>query len=168
MKLFILVSLSGLSTCVADSALPVDVCELLRRPLQSNGTMVHARGVIDFGAGEDGLALIPESCDFQFIIKGHLFPNAVELQPPESKRLLLHRVDFKSDEAAFRVLFALRERTQGRVRIAATAVGVFETRSPLESLVREDRPFPRYGFGHMNGRPAQIILKTLRDIRTLR
>jgi hypothetical protein len=53
-------------------------------------------------------------------------------------------------------------------RIHATVVGLFETKTPIEDLVYFSVAHPegwRIGFGHLGAWPAQILVKTIADMR---
>ena len=52
--------------------------------------------------------------------------------------------------------------------IQATVIGLFETKVPTESLVQVTPVHPegaRAGYGHMAGWAAQIVVKTITDMR---
>jgi hypothetical protein len=70
------------------------------------------------------------------------------------------------DEEALNEFLALQRRVDRRTEhIQATVIGVFETRTPIDDLVKHDGHNPYNGFGHMNAAPAQILVRTMTDMR---
>jgi hypothetical protein len=148
------------------TAKPIDVCALFADPVAFNGLMIRVRGTILTGAGEGGPWLSGEHCRSRISVKNHEFPNIIELADPEDKIQRLHPVDFVWDEASLQQFESMLRRLNRKTEhLRVTVIGVFETRTPLSDLVQEKRPFPDNGFGHMNGSPAQILVKTMLDIQ---
>jgi hypothetical protein len=53
-------------------------------------------------------------------------------------------------------------------RLSAVVTGLFETRIPTDKLVRKNvrtGENQRIGFGHMGGFPAQIVVRSIANIR---
>lgn len=142
------------------------MCDLFREPARWNGVLVQVSGVIDPGTGgEDGPLLVGKHCDARIVVKGRPFPNLVYLESPLNRRNCLHPVEFEEDYASLRAYRALSRKAEPtRAGIFATIVGLFETRTPLTDLIQEDRPWNRYGFGHLGGSPVQIIVKTMTNM----
>lgn len=105
-------------------------------------------------------------CDGVLEVKGTKFLSGFVLQHPFNKHSYYHRVNFDGDQASRAKLEAFAgeaRRTKGRAY--ATVVGMFETRVPIDSLIDATAPYSNRGFGHMNGAPGQIIVKTTKNVR---
>jgi hypothetical protein len=140
----------------------VDLCELLKGMEKWNGQLVRVTGILKIGGPIDGSErLAAPSCDAQISIKGYTFSNDLALTEPQS-RAALHKVDYKWDESSRRHYINAMNRTdRGKQHIQLTAIGLFETRSPMTFLVNKGMPM---GFGHMGASPGQILVKTIEDL----
>lgn len=143
------------------------ICELFRNPAAWNGRMIRVRAAIrTWEGGETEPSLSGSSCTTKIKIKGHEFLNEIHLQIPEDQKLRAHDVNFRWDDSSFgRFVLLLQEVDRKNQHICATVIGMFETRTPLPDLIQEKRPFPDNGFGHLGWAPAQILVKTMRDMR---
>jgi hypothetical protein len=143
----------------------VDACALLSAPIRWNGRLVRARGIIEFQGGEEGWPwLVSDQCPPIVQVGKGRFSNAIVMQHPENKRLLVHRVDYATDEDAYERLAKLFAKKARTARVAATVVGVFEVRTPTGNSKGE----PAIGgFGHLGGVAAQIIVKTITDMQVI-
>ena len=145
----------------ADVPKGIDLCELFREPSRWNGVMVSVRGTLHPPDSENETKLAGESCEGHIEVKGTVFRNLIELEDPQSS-FRLHSVGFEWDPDSLREMNSLLARIdRRRQEVVATVVGVFETRDPLADLIQEHRPYPFNGFGHLNGSPAQILVKTM-------
>jgi hypothetical protein len=155
---------------LGQSAKVVDVCELLSDMSRWNGQFVQFDAKIDKGGGEQGPWVEALECLSKVKIGQVEFPNALEITDPQSPQRL-HHVEFERDEDSrtqFRSLLAqIKDRRTEYVR--GTVVGVFETRTPLSKLVVINKAWPNGlpagGFGHLGSAPAQILVKTITDMR---
>ena len=97
------------------------------------------------------------------------FENTINLADPTLPRSILdHDVDFAWDNASsnqFSLL--LNQLDPSTEEIHATVVGLFVTKVPTEKLIYLLRPNEphRVGYGHLGGHPAQIIVKTMYNMR---
>jgi len=149
------------------TAATVKICELFSNPTRWNGKMVRVRGGLVRGSPEDGLLLSGEQCPKAIQVKGVTWPKLIFLEAPENA-VPPKKFDFQTDNPAMDKMNLLFWRVQvggRREHVEGTVVGVFETQSPLESLVQESWEDPHFGFGHLNAIPAQIVVKTIEDMR---
>jgi hypothetical protein len=143
-----------------------DVCDLFRDPVRWNGVMIQVRSPIERGAAEDGPWLTGGHCDAGIVVKGEKFPNLIYIQDPRNRKLCLHPVEFKRDQPSADAFSAILQSVDPtKEYVWATVIGLFETRSPLGELIQQKRPWRYNGFGHLGGAPAQIIVKTMTDMR---
>jgi len=137
------------------------VCEALSHASEYNGKMVQIR---DRMVGTDeGAGFFGESCPGVFVTEGKVWPSAIAWASPNES--ILHRVDFSFDWESSKKLHEkwhrLRKRLPDRC-IAVSYTGMFESWSPEGSKWTDPRGtvvrIP--GFGHLNGAPAQLVLKS--------
>jgi hypothetical protein len=143
------------------------VCDILKDPVQWDGRMIEVRAPV-MGV-QDYMVMAPE-CAVTVEVKGTKFPMGFSLVSPNIKSVIIHQVDFPYDQAAWIELGRWdREAGRRKEQVWATVVGLFETKVPLDELVKlvnEKKPrLVDRGFGHMGGAPGQIVVKTLRDFR---
>jgi hypothetical protein len=163
---------------------PVTVCEVLSNPQQFNGKNMAILG--RFSTTDEGLWLDEDDCGRRLVTEGFTWPNAIWLaccyQPapdPPSGSLLL-------DEAVLsNILTQVRKTTRLRLvkRLVgsgvvkngtvepgpsewrdvredwAVAYGRLETRSEPQVVRGRDGQLRGFGFGHLNGAPAQLVIK---------
>jgi len=149
----------GLSS--GQTPIAVNVCELFADPSAWNNKLVSLEGSLTAGGGESEPALSGKYCSVHIEVKGLSFRNVIELTEPGS-RFAVHRVSFEWDRdsrKAYRIAINSIDRHTEHVEL--TVIGVFETREPLDNLVRNG---VRLGFGHLNESPAQILAKTVTGI----
>lgn len=137
-----------------------------------NGKMVAASGMIQIrpGSHEGSSWFAPLYCPVDIKVKGVDFGNTITLTPPSYPAILFdHKIDFGWDPANISELVGLMSTMDARTeQIHAIVVGLFETRVPTESLVQVTPVHPegaRAGYGHMAGWAAQIVVKTITDMR---
>ena len=80
------------------------------------------------------------------------------------------QVDFKYDEEAARRVGAKAQMLAARVPkscLIYTQTGLFETvKGRNEKITDPNSPARIFGFGHLNGSSAQLIVKSLDDVET--
>jgi hypothetical protein len=142
----------------------IEICDILRDPVSFNGKEVAIRGV--FRDTDEGAWLVGE-CPVPLSTGGYVWNSHIYLISPRSK-FVLRSVEYSEDSAAFEVLASrLKDRKDPiRDKAIVTVFGKIETREDLEAQVYRDRDgrVRPAGFGHMGGAPAQLVLKTVRDI----
>ena len=98
-----------------------------------------------------------------------LSPNIIQLAGPEAPVGLVHRVDFAWEEINRREFQGWPMRADRKTEhVHGTIIGLFETRSPITDLVKFSSIHPEgqiLGFGPGNPAPAQIIVRSITDIR---
>lgn len=105
-----------------------------------------------------------EDCLVKLDVKGVHFPNSIYIVSPSFPPIFFHHpIDFEWDQASWAAYnSAISKMDQKAEIIRATVVGLFESRVPINDLVYGGEP---NGFGHLNGHPAQIVVKTMIDLR---
>jgi hypothetical protein len=155
--LFLIYTLSS----SAQSPSAVDICTLFEAPSNWNGKLVRIDATLKNGHGEGGPWLSGENCKASIFIKGERFPNVLELVDPKSI-FALHKVNYEWDEQSQEHYAAAVNRVDRKnEHIRLTVIGLFETREPLTDLILKGRD---NGFGHQNGIPGQILVKTVTNI----
>lgn len=145
----------------------IDVCEALSHPEKYDGKMVHLRDRV-YGTME-GAAFVGEGCPGIFVTEGKIWPSGVAWTMPTNLMFILHPVDFSFDWASSKRLqkkwAKLHKHFPDRC-IAFTYTGMFESWSK-EKARKTDRGGHVWefdGFGHLNGAPAQLVLKSADDV----
>ena len=152
------------------SILPVlTVCEILARPLQYDGQLIHIRDVVR--GTDEGAWFAGEQCPGVFVTEGIVWPSLISLEVPGHTMPQLHSVDFNYDLASQDRLipkYKQLKRYLSEDCIAWTYTGVFETRKdwsgPEAKTIDQGR---LRGFGHLNGAPGQLLLKSADDVSAL-
>lgn len=142
----------------------IDICDVLRNPVSFNGKVVAIRGF--FSDTDEGNWLMGE-CPVPLSTAGYVWKSHIFLIPPGSN-FVLHATEYSEDTAALKAFADKLKRRKDPIRdkVLVTVVGKIETRENLEMEVYRDRDgrVRPAGFGHMNGAPAQLVLKTVRDV----
>jgi len=157
----------------AQSPETVSVCNLFDNLVKWDGQMVEVGAYIQTqpppGRPENGIWVSGRECPSRIVVKGISFPNTINLSDPQNRVTRIHAVTFEWDETSRSALAGLLARIDPtREHILATIVGLFETRTPLDDLVVVNRAHPegnRLGFGPQGPHPAQILVKTIRNMR---
>ena len=143
----------------------ISVCELLQNRLKYDGQMVEVRGLVE--GSHEGAVLAAENCSGKIITEGFTWPNAIALVYDTSYDSP-HVVDFvpdrnqidRVDREASRIA-----RKHPHAKIALTYVGLFETRTNLGRAPNFAGKLVPAGFGHGGACPAQLVIKTKKDLR---
>ena len=151
------------------SNLPIfTVCEILSNPLQYDGQLIRIRDVVR-GTSEGGW-LVGDDCPGVFVTEGIVWPSIISLEVPGNP-FQLHPVDFQFNFGSQQKLMPKYEQLKRRVGqdcIAWTYTGVFETRKNWTGPeVKTTDPTRLRGFGHLNGAPGQLILKSVDDVKAI-
>jgi hypothetical protein len=161
----IAVALAVAPLAAAEPPRPLSVCELLARLGQYRNIVVTARG--ELIGTEEGLWLRGEKCPKPLVTAGFEWQNPVGvwLTPPSSK--MGERQSYPAPEVSpeWRAAKLVLEKYLGTPDAAVwvTVTGVFETRAQFEIVLRGDGKRVPYGYGHLNGAPAQIVYYELKD-----
>ena len=130
---------------------------------------VERESVVILRGPEGGPWLSSKHCQSRVVINGEKFPDIIQLTDPQDRLDRLHAVEFESDKSALAQFSGWLSYLAGKNEaLYVTVIGMFETRVPLTELVQEQLPFKDNGFGHMGGAPAQILVKTMTDMRATR
>jgi hypothetical protein len=147
--------------CARKQAAPVipvpllTVCELSRSFAYYAGRFVAVRGVYYGG--------LRQRCSFK-CFDGSPWPAALDLTYADNIRDG-PRVGFTTDQRGWDELDRLtlaEARKGGRIEIWVTAVG--EVRASSEQSPLDPCVWPRIGYGHLGGFPAQLVIKEVKDI----
>jgi hypothetical protein len=163
-RAFVLISgvilLRGIATAQIKAA---SVCEILSDLERFSGKMVSLRAEV-LSSVDTWLAA--ENCKLRIRVNGVAFDNLIAIVWPDSPIVQISRprVPFPSDEISFDKLnAAMRARDIRRDQVHANVEGLIVTRHPAMALVPKSGLPRQLGFGHLNGAPAQIIVKTMSD-----
>jgi hypothetical protein len=145
-------------------AKPLTVCESLDHRNDLDGKMIAIRGV-SVGTSE-GVWLVDPKCPDPIATPRYAWPRSIYLA---SISHASSPVDFRFDSKADDKLRAEFERlhvNRKAVRIWITYVGRFETRKDLSTALFRDYNGGLHpaGFGQLNSVPAQLVVKTQRDM----
>jgi hypothetical protein len=157
------IALAGQNDATAHA---VQVCSLFADPAQWSGMYVKVSGTLLLSqGGEDGPLLTGPKCTSSVAVDGRRSPNTIYLANPKSQTRL-HEVDFELDEDSRQLLNSLESRaSRSSASIRVTVEGLFETRTPIQDLIRREAAYPWNGFGHMGRNPAQILVRSVRIMR---
>ena len=169
--MFVLGAMATAAT--AQSPQMVPVCDLFDGLTRWNGAMIEVTAYIEAqpspGSAENDIWLSGRNCPSSLVVKGITFPNTINLSDPQVRATRIHAVTFEWEESSRNLLSSMLARLDRRNEyILATVIGVFETRTPLDDLVVVDRAHPKgnmMGFGLQGPHPAQILVRTIRNLR---
>lgn len=167
----LLLAVSAVACCRgAELTKPVSVCDLLADPQKHRNKVVTVRGEL-IGTGER-LWLRGERCPKPLITSGYEWPNPIGiwLTPPESKMGERPSYPAPPVSAAWKEAMPLLQKNVGLPdrRVWVTVTGNFETRQRFEMVPRGDGKVVPYGYGHLNGAPAQIVYYEFWDVEVKR
>lgn len=152
---FGLLLLSGTVLC-GGSPRPrvLSICEVLRNPARLRGRVLSIRGFLV--TTEEG-SWLSGDCRDHLVTKGLTWSNAIWI-------LVTGETDFPALERMGEKVS--RERRGQADRVWVTYVGMLETKSSMDDEVGLDDKGStrRLGFGHLNDAPAQIDVRTARDV----
>lgn len=173
-RILLAYGLSGLAFCAkaADSQVPLSVCDLIIHRTELSGQMVTVRGTVAVGGHGTWLAA-SQDCAYKLITRGVVWPNIVYLTYPDNQS------KSPSDHAGFEVDWsAIRRADKEAVKggydpkancEVATYTGLFVTYHDLEDRVTPNLPGAlRLGFGPSLGAPAELLIKTVKDVVIVR
>lgn len=151
----------------------LSVCEALSHASEYDGKMVRIR---DRVVGTDeGTWFVGEECPGVFVTQGKVWPSTIAWTMPDSNcakhscaPFIRSAVDFKFDWESRKRLekkwLEIRKRLPDRC-IAVTYTGIFEAWSKANSRIpHRDGWIEISGYGHLNGAPAQLVLKSADDV----
>lgn len=151
------------SPLVAAEPERVDLCSLVADPVKWDGRMIAVRGPIYAPRLDGFLELSTAQCPTKISAKGHEFDPFILLA---DGRIYPSRfkVDFvfPHDDSVLRsYLHSVSGERAGR--LYGTVEGLFETRVPLDDLIKETARNPYNGFGDGTG-PAQLLVKSITEL----
>jgi len=147
---------------------PLSVCEVLANPLRFNGKQIDVRGYVT-STGEG--TWLNGDCKAHLVTDGFVWPDSIWITLFPDPIEPLHEKTFATD---MRALHELSERTAEIVRLHGkecrfwiTYEGLLETQPDLhlETVLDIDGKRRAAGFGHLAGAAAQLVVKTVRDLR---
>ena len=143
------------------------VCEALANLEKYDGKMVQIRDRV-YGTDE-GASFVGESCPGIFVTDGKTWPSGIAWTMPTDAQFILHPVNFSFDRVSSKKLHKkwgkLRKRFADRC-IAVAYTGMFESWSKEKARKTDPEGHVWWfdGFGHLNGAPAQLVLKSADDV----
>ena len=142
------------------------VCEALGHASEYNGKIVQIRDRV-YGSMETA-GFSGTDCPGIFVTEHKKWPSEIVWTMPTERDFILHPVDFSFDWPSRKSLdkkwVKLRKRLPDRC-IVATFTGMFESMSHDKATKRNGWVIE--GFGHLNGAPAQLVLKSADDASPL-
>ena len=146
----------------------LSVCDVLAVPMKYDGKLIRVRGVWE-GAGEGSWIEPGVKCGTPVTAFGYTWPSIISIETADSLQRI-HKVEFHTDLRALRAVNDEVQRKQidpKNNRTWVTFIGVFETRDYQASDIGSDgRGGHRVnGFGHLNGAPGQLLVKTVKDLK---
>jgi hypothetical protein len=156
--------LTAQSSLHAQAPKPRSICEVLVNLEEFRGKDIEVRGVVVFGP--ELFALEGDDCESTLVMNGYAWPRRIwlsiegqrlpEVVPPESVRL--------DKDAYLRLVSIMEAKGSGKVRV--TIHGRLLERMPFVDKW-PDGSNRLAGFGHRNLNPAQLVIRTVRDIEVL-
>jgi hypothetical protein len=146
----------------------VSVCDVLAHPLEFDGRIITLRDKV--ASSDEGSWLYSDKCPGIFVTYAHVWPSAISLQlptiPPEMR---LHSPKFNYDWQSSKTAAAKRTRllkTGPSQCLVFTYTGLFETRRDWSAAkkVYPNGTSTMIGFGHLNGSPGQLLMKSDDDV----
>jgi hypothetical protein len=153
----------GLSTVIFAEDLPIrSICDVLHDPSKLNGKLIAVRGY-EFSTDEG--VFLKGNCKDSLETQGVTWPNLISLAYPGGS-FALHEVDFTVDRDAIAAASDLVRRYKEPKRVWLTYVGLLETREPFNLQVYTDKSGKKRpaGFGNGAVAPAQLLIKTVKDV----
>ncbi len=146
------------------------VCHALSHASEYDGKMVRIRG--QMVSTDEGTWFLGEDCPGIFVADGKIWPSSIAWTSPGQREFILHPVSFDFDRASLARLDKkwkkLRRQVSDRC-IAVTYTGMFE----MWSKAKAKKTYPNGttveipGFGHLNGAPTQLVLKSADDVAAI-
>lgn len=137
---------------------PISVCEALRKLRDLNGKVVSIRAQVV--ATDELYYLIGTACEKPLVTDGYTWKN------PAGIALLPDKLPAQVKPEDLVVLNP-EQPTDSDV-IIATFTGRFESRERYEVVALANGVRIPYGYGHMGGFPAQLVIKEIRDAKSER
>jgi hypothetical protein len=141
----------------------VTVCEILADLQSYRNKIVSVSG--ELVQTEEGTYLRGKACPKPLVTSGHVWPSLLNLERPTSP-LVEQRDAVPSKVSVDPALESLsREDAENpSVHVWVTVTGRLETRSRFEMVLRGDGKTVPYGYGHLNGCPAQLVYQAIKDV----
>jgi hypothetical protein len=141
------------------------VCDLLKDLRMYRGKVITVRGIVY--ESREIFALGGRDCSTRFVTNGFAWPNAISLESSDYPSQEYDRAEFRTDDDALLRLqesIRLTPRGEGRPEVWATFVGQLRVRHEYISIRMGDGSIRGNGYGHLAWYPAQLVIKTVRDI----
>lgn len=141
----------------------LSVCQALTERLRFDGQFVKIRGAVV--GTEEGTWLKDDACPKIVSADGFAWDPIISVDAPPAT-VQSHNVPYEYDvhsEARIRKKYARLRRRHSDKCLVFTFSGVLGTQ-PEFPLLRSGRP---RGFGHLNGAPAQLIIRSQDDVAVI-
>jgi ankyrin repeat protein len=139
----------------------IPICDLFQNLAAFKGQRVAVRG--EHAATTEG-SWLSGSCKSNIITGGHRWPVLISLGVPDY---------YGPDSSLFRIHEDRRHPSptglQSRDYVASTAtyVGLLQVKDEYEGVCRPDGSYVPFGFGHLGGAAAELIVETVYDAEAL-
>ena len=170
-----LIGVLAMTLCVGAAerqSSPLSVCELIAHRNEYIGRMVSVRGTVKSGGHGDWLEASSD-CQYKLITRGVVWRNIIVLAYPNN------RSPIQTDHANFDVDWqAVQDASRDTSRnpfnphidhVIMTYIGLFQTHQDLDQRVTPNVPGAlKLGFGPGGEAPAQLLIKSLKDVVIVR
>jgi hypothetical protein len=173
---FIAAMLSMMSSW-AETAKPVNVCELLSNIDRYQGKQVTVRGVFDWSRHGWILMDNPDWRHCPAVEKqGHTWPPAIELRRfIKGSQLEDGPASFETDAQVEEILSKPQhivkeqiEKGGEQLSIIATFTGELRSQKNMRIVGTKDDSYYGFGYGQAGQFPAQLVIKSVRDVKVVK
>jgi hypothetical protein len=146
------------------------VCDVLANRIEYNERIVEVRGIVKGGHG--AWLVASSDCHYQLTTRGVHWPNIIYLVYPDNhSKIESYHADFEADWKSIRKAERHERAMASNVDtdlIVRTYVGLFRTYEDLGSRVNPGIPGAlRLGFGPLGEAPAQLVIKSVKDVQVV-
>ncbi len=135
------------------------VCELLANPQRFNGRTIKVRGIVE--GGMEGSWLESDNCPERFYVGEYSLPKAISLSYRSEFGVAAPRNMAHIERVDQQIQKKLRKMKSSVLLLTHT--GVFEARTAWKLLNNGSGDKRLWGFGHLNGFPAQLVIIDIED-----
>ncbi|MGP0076330.1 MAG: ankyrin repeat domain-containing protein [Bryobacteraceae bacterium] len=139
----------------------IPICDLFQNLVAFKGQRVAVRA--ENVSTMEG-SWLSGNCDSNFITGGHHWPVSISLGVPDY---------YGPDSSLFRIHEDRRPpnppglQSRNNVASAATYVGLLQIKDKYEAVCRPDGSYVAYGYGHLGGAAAELIVESVYDAEVL-
>lgn len=140
----------------------MSVCEVLPKLGSYRGKMVALRGRLY--VGEEVFFLKGVDCPRTFVTDGHKWPPAIDLTGSDERIPSGERpIQFDTEEDAAKKLHEISQKARSGREVWVTVIGQLRVRKKYVP-VHTNYGILWNGYGHLGVYPAQLVIRTLKDV----